>query len=142
MIARWLNRSFAAPLPSAGGPSQRRVYDLSCHGVRVDASCGLLQANALTLIPTSRWFEMEGPFPCNPAAVRALEKAGRLGKVTLNALESEGFTKFGWVRPEEKLGKKRVECIMSQHIRSPPKALPEAHRLDSFPGHPLFLEAL
>ena len=95
------------PSPPKEGLSGRSEHEHPLQ--RITGSSGLLQVNALTLIPTSIWLHLDGPYPANPDAVRELHQDGRLKKVTLDALESEGYAKVGWVRPLERPGGHALE---------------------------------
>ena len=55
----------------------------------------LIQANALTLVPSDHMMKFDGPHAPNRDALQTLREAGRMKAVTLDALESMNFKSFG-----------------------------------------------
>jgi len=63
----------------------------------------LIQANALTLVPSDHMMKFDGPHAPNRDALQTLRESGRMKAVTLDALESMNFKSFGWVHACEVL---------------------------------------
>lgn len=71
---------------------------------REDASRDCIAAiNAISLVPSDYHLDLKGPFPSSKEFAQELKKTDRLAKVTIDALQAQGFMEVSWVHPGEKL---------------------------------------
>ena len=69
-----------------------------------DADRKLIQTNAFVMTTAERKLTLAGPFHPSATAVGALRSASRLRPLTLAPLRAQGFERFAWVNPGEKVG--------------------------------------
>ena len=84
-----------------------------------DADKKLIQANALTLVPSHYSLVFQGPYEPSRACIEALRERHRMIDVTLDALEEAGFKAFGWVNPAEAPAGARLGAGKDEEVAEP-----------------------